>query len=703
MSYNCPNRCPRINRFSNPDLIYSNQTIGTENENNAKQINSAAHIISSWYEEGGLSTSFWGQGGYSIPPTSKPNSEDESESNMGLVIIGAPECNVFGDIYGIRAIYSGDSGLSQNNWFSQFKDASVDFSKTNPEDERLQFSSKGNVSIKDGELTFDGAGSMSIAKAENSHGFIDVEYTLYTKFTKDNSYFSDTMIVMTVRANKSVEDSQNGCDANSYMVLLNRKTGNAVFLKMYYKKFWQTVTSAGYPTKVGDLPNGVPLDTWVGLKFVVYSQDMWNVKLELYVDTGGGEYGGDWKLAHQMVDSNGYWKAYRGWHYPYFYRSPCSALDGKVFLGPGQYALLETTGSGDSEIKFKNISVRNIMSKAIASDLNCFDKSMNKMRRDINDNEEEAPVFTDLKDISVISAFSQPDGCDIFGITELYVSFEVIKNDWIANFEGDQVTLDTHKPQLDDRVRLIGEGEIEIGDGIAMFKERPRMFVKKYTPGDGKQNEGFKNVEITGYVNYANDGKIFKTSGPSMIAPTDIPTFQDPCASSYMYTATIKRKTGEAVFNKIFWSDLTRGKKLKAHPLTVQISGFEHGIPTDKWIGMKFVILNEDETTHLELYIDESQGENGGDWKLVHSFKDSADKWEVNTSSPYFAYAKGTCGDKLDFSKPLKNSGSYVGFQNIGSADTSVFWKDLSIREISSEKSENKDNKCILNKETYQF
>lgn len=50
MSYKCVDKkCPRVNRYSNPDLSYNGEPMGTQTENNVKQLNMIASTIANWY------------------------------------------------------------------------------------------------------------------------------------------------------------------------------------------------------------------------------------------------------------------------------------------------------------------------------------------------------------------------------------------------------------------------------------------------------------------------------------------------------------------------------------------------------------------------------------------------------------------------------------------------------------------------------
>ncbi len=81
-----------------------------------------------------------------------------------------------------------------------------------------------------------------------------------------------------------------------------------------------------------------------------------------------------------------------------------------------------------------------------------------------------------------------------------------------------------------------------------------------------------------------------------------------------------------------------------AHGDTAQFPTFEEpkylwpkgsGIPPAEWIGFKFIVktLNEGSVL-LELYLDLTDGKNGGEWKKVLEYKDKG-QWYAEAEDGY--------------------------------------------------------------------
>lgn len=117
----------------------------------------------------------------------------------------------------------------------------------------------------------------------------------------------------------------------------------------------------------------------------------------------------------------------------------------------------------------------------------------------------------------------------------------------------------------------------------------------------------------------------------------------------------------------------------KFYSATNRATYFPNGkLPEQTWIGMKFIVYTIPNTSdvQLELWIDETDGLNGGTWVKVHSFIDSPDKWFVSG------------GAQLPSECTIVPNGSPV----LGARDdcflrtdsSIVKWKKASVRKIAA-------------------
>jgi hypothetical protein len=95
-------------------------------------------------------------------------------------------------------------------------------------------------------------------------------------------------------------------------------------------------------------------------------------------------------------------------------------------------------------------------------------------------------------------------------------------------------------------------------------------------------------------------------------------------------------------------------------------------LPKNQWIGYKSVTRNAGNGVKLQLFMDLTEGANGGDWKLIGSMGDT-NRWAPPQSQP-------ECSYKPDF-VPLLGGGVIV-LRNTGCTDCKYKW--MSVREITS-------------------
>lgn len=726
MAYNCKRGCPRINRFSNPNVEFSGTTIGTDGENNARQINEVAQIVADWFIADPRLVGI-GQVVETNPPTVSPTKQI---ARTGVITNANPNCTKMEDAFGIQQIYITDPSNKQNNWYADLPNDEK-FAADNIDDERLKFKTFGEVNVDSGEFLFTGPTTMSISKAEDQPGFENTEITAYVKWTEQGTYAYESKATISAKVD-AAPDSTTGCNAQAYTASINRKNGEIQFEKVYYKKSFKQVTSSEKTIIPEELQNGLALDEYIGLKFVVYSEGALSVKLEFYIDQTKGHEGGDWQLVHEFLDEPDSWAAHRGWHYSYFKKSECANDDGEPILGRRRNIWIALDGSHDTQTSLKHVSVRNISANhKVQADAGCFKETpeptksptraptdgptatptiatkspvqseFNPKPRESGSgsapslnisfssatsspvkSEEEGTAPTSNINISFSSATDSEEACDSFGLRNIYKSDESMsENDWTGDFSGDTEILTQYFPShpTDRRIHLAHNGEIVIGDDKAIFDHQARLYIKKDASSDG-----YQSIEFTGYGYYAKDGRVYPESGLTMMAMTNYEQF-DPCQSA-TYSATISRETGEASFNKIYWAQTWR--IVKGTPITAQIEEFRGELPLKTWIGMKFIVnVLSDEEVKLELYIDLEKGTDGGNWQLVLEMTDTQDAWSAQRSNIFPYYERSSCS--IDNGKPIVGPEPYNALKVYGNRETEVHWKNVSIRNISSDPVEN--------------
>lgn len=329
----------------------------------------------------------------------------------------------------------------------------------------------------------------------------------------------------------------------------------------------------------------------------------------------------------------------------------------------GAYTVLWTLLSGPGGVIFDN-------DLAVDTSAEFSDSGVYTLRLTADDGEF---IVGDDVVITVDSGISA--GTDSFGITTLHPTATGF-TDWESTHwdngnartvtggrDPDDYTGWSHK-RGDDALDIDGNGIMEMGGG-----NQPRIYINPY-PGSEEVNpeQFFKNVEATVYYKrIGNDGA---ANGGLVIGlrsgPNGHSSYGDPCDATTYYARF--RHDGNWDFYK----------ELK-HPGGVS-SGtsvlFPAGLPSQQWIGMKFIAynFNNDSNVKLEVYIDNtSNGDvtNGGEWTLVGEKVDDG-SWAVSDVS----------GCAYSNNEIISTGGGVAIVRNTGIV--SAEYKYFSVREIDT-------------------
>eukprot|EP00521_Asterionellopsis_glacialis_P006029 CAMPEP_0195281954 /NCGR_PEP_ID=MMETSP0707-20130614/1047_1 /TAXON_ID=33640 /ORGANISM="Asterionellopsis glacialis, Strain CCMP134" /LENGTH=868 /DNA_ID=CAMNT_0040340893 /DNA_START=141 /DNA_END=2744 /DNA_ORIENTATION=- len=243
--------------------------------------------------------------------------------------------------------------------------------------------------------------------------------------------------------------------------------------------------------------------------------------------------------------------------------------------------------------------------------------------------------------------------------------------DWVSAWANYNMTLDRsfELDPYDSRATMRSRGNISTTEGsdeIVFMGDGNVGSPRFYIDGD------WENVEFTAYGKYVRDINPLPYSGLTLVARSGHATsYLNPCDAAGYY-ARIYANSGEVAFQKEYYHD--SGVIGNVYSKSIRKNFFNGGIPYDTWIGMKFIIYTVPETSdvQLELWLDQTNGTNGGEWILVHQYLDKEGSWPANDVVPEI------CTNVTDAMPILGPRDSC--FLRIDGSE--VHWKDASIRRI---------------------
>ena len=257
-----------------------------------------------------------------------------------------PTCNIY-DRFGVEMIYRDDlykKNWDSSSWYDQIsRNVSSPVITTDPYDSRVEVRGTGTVTFQDGEAKLYQSPYLYIEESGSSDrsGWADVEFTGYAKFSLLSSPKANTGINMQVRSDHGLVSTGNGCDAQFYWAQINYETGEASFMKELYHD--EATVARSSKIIIGDIEefsSGLPADEWVGVKFIAFTTGGLNVRLELWLDTSGGN--NEWRRVASHEDSYGSWNTTKP------VPLKCNQNEGDTILGPSRYCALFNVGRDES-------------------------------------------------------------------------------------------------------------------------------------------------------------------------------------------------------------------------------------------------------------------------------------------------------------------------------------------------------------------
>ena len=254
---------------------------------------------------------------------------------------------------------------------------------------------------------------------------------------------------------------------------------------------------------------------------------------------------------------------------------------------------------------------------------------------------------------------------DVFGIAMIYPTLPGSAAWTSAHWAGQNYTigdmLDPLDPQGISGHR--GNGTLTVASGtLTMSGSQPRLYIYPY------EATGWRDVEFTVYyMRVADDATAWGGLVVGARSGADGHTSGTPCDAHTYYS----RMRHDGAFD--FEKELMHTPSSTRNRVEPEQAWPPDGVlPTNQWIGWKYVIFNDGQGVHLESYRDLTEGVDGGDWIRVNQADDHGG-WFTDTTCSAHTPTNGE-------SDQLILDGGVSFIRNTGVTDARYRW--ITVREI---------------------
>ena len=276
--------------------------------------------------------------------------------------------------------------------------------------------------------------------------------------------------------------------------------------------------------------------------------------------------------------------------------------------------------------------------------------------------------------------FEKEDGIDKFGIREIHNT--TAGREWFSRWDNGHTrswnssSNDPDDPEFITAHKGIGSWST---DGLGILKisgSSPRMYIM-----DVEQIKNWHNVEITVYTKRILDDNIIY-GGIMAYARTNHYIDANTCDD--------RGYGGRFTYDGMIDFEKETVHHADGYVQTESKNYWSNGMPNDEWIGYKFIVYDiinntsSNGSVRLELWMDSTDGLNGGNWEIVDEFIDNGNN---------FGTGSITCKKGINSSLKLTNSDNRTGsetgkpnlavyFRSDGVGTDGLWYKKASVREI---------------------